>query len=378
MTPYNYISILSNGKKTNSRFSGKLILPSLLKNSLGFLLIVIFSFQNQSTANAQDVHFSQNYATPQFLNPAMTGLMGGDVRASVVYRNQWSSVMPENPFRTVTASADMSFDGAGEYDRLSLGFLFYNDRAGSVALNTNYLDLSLAYNLAMSEIAYLSVGLQGGITNRSIDFSSAQFGSQADGGIFNDGLSSGETLENQSAFKPNAGAGIMFYIAPNPRSNFYLGGGMYHIMRPDFTVTNEVPDQKTSKISAQLGGSIALGNKLDVVPSFYYIKQGTHTKIDAGSFLRFVFSYDPRNSLERAFNIGGFYRMAGGGEVGLGADAVVLATKLDYDNISFGLSYDLTLSPLADINNGRGGFEIAIIYNTKRKEKRGALNCPKF
>ena len=57
---------------------------------------------------AQDVHFSQQYAAPLFVNPAMTGLMQGDVRGSVIYRNQWASAMTGTPFRTIYGSADMA------------------------------------------------------------------------------------------------------------------------------------------------------------------------------------------------------------------------------------------------------------------------------
>ncbi|MEC7159268.1 MAG: type IX secretion system membrane protein PorP/SprF, partial [Bacteroidota bacterium] len=39
-----------------------------------------------STANSQDIHFSQYYASPLTLNPALTGLHGGDFRAVVNYR----------------------------------------------------------------------------------------------------------------------------------------------------------------------------------------------------------------------------------------------------------------------------------------------------
>ena len=38
-----------------------------------------------STAKSQDIHFSQYYASPLTLNPALTGLHGGDFRAVVNY-----------------------------------------------------------------------------------------------------------------------------------------------------------------------------------------------------------------------------------------------------------------------------------------------------
>jgi len=349
-------------------------MASIIQNKIiSFILIALVSICISSeTIHAQDVHFSQNYATPQFLNPAMTGLMGGDIRASAVYRSQWGGLVPGSAFRTVTASADLAFEGATELDRIAFGFLFYNDKAGDLAFSTNYFDLAFAYNLGVSEKAYISLGVQGGLTNRSLDLTNAQFGSQFDG-AFNPDLASGEVLETQSVWRANVAGGLMFYVTPTHRSNFYLGGGMYHITRPDLSLTGVTPDQRMSKISVQTGGSIGLGNTFGILPSVYYVKQGPHSKIDAGSFLRFIFSYDRRSQLERAFNIGGFIRMANGG-LGFGNDAFIVAAKLDYDNISVGLSYDLTLSDVAT----NGGFEVALIYTTQRRQRSKIMNCPRF
>ena len=55
-------------------------------------------------ANAQDIHFSQFYNTPLIVNPAFTGVFGGDQRAMLIYRNQWSSVA--TPYKTFGGSFD--------------------------------------------------------------------------------------------------------------------------------------------------------------------------------------------------------------------------------------------------------------------------------
>jgi len=41
--------------------------------------------------SAQDPHFSQYYFTPLEVNPALTGIFEGKYRASMSYRDQWSS-----------------------------------------------------------------------------------------------------------------------------------------------------------------------------------------------------------------------------------------------------------------------------------------------
>src|ERR1035437_9240949 len=59
---------------------------------------------------AQDIHFSQYYASPLTLNPALTGLVNGVFRASLNYRNQWFNIPTQNtiaPYQTYQASFDM-------------------------------------------------------------------------------------------------------------------------------------------------------------------------------------------------------------------------------------------------------------------------------
>ena len=61
-------------------------------------------------SDAQDVHFSQYYAAPLTLNPALTGLVNGVFRASFNYRNQWFNIPTLNtiaPYQTYQASFDM-------------------------------------------------------------------------------------------------------------------------------------------------------------------------------------------------------------------------------------------------------------------------------
>ncbi len=56
--------------------------------------------------NSQDIHFSQFYMSPLNLNPAMTGVMNGNIRLTGNYRNQWASVLRDKSFRTYSVSYD--------------------------------------------------------------------------------------------------------------------------------------------------------------------------------------------------------------------------------------------------------------------------------
>lgn len=354
----------------------------LKKRSAYFLLSVLFLITCNlvnSELKAQDVHFSQNYATPLYLNPAMTGLFQGDLRLAAVYRNQWNSVMPGVPFRTIAASADMAFQGIGTNDRFAAGLLLYNDRAGSLSWMTNYIDAALAYNLGISEKAYVSLGIEAGVTQRSFDLSNAQFGDQSDGLGFDPNIATNDIIGQTANWAMNIGAGGMFYMTWSRRTNIYLGAAMYHFTQPDISFTGIERDNYAGKLSLQLGGSYQLSEKIDLLPSIYYLQQANFLKIDMGSFVRFVIDSDRRTGLDRAFNLGAWLRVGNSVLNDSGLNTVILAGKVDYNNFSVGISYDLTaFSELAAVNSGRGGAELAVIYTAKTRPDSDIMYCPRF
>ena len=56
---------------------------------------------------AQDIHYSQFYASPLTLNPALTGVNACNYRVGVMYRSQWSSVSAD-PYQTPSISFDIN------------------------------------------------------------------------------------------------------------------------------------------------------------------------------------------------------------------------------------------------------------------------------
>ena len=51
------------------------------------------------SVSAQDAYFTQFYANPLELNPALTGAVEGTYRVSLSYRDQWSGLV-DNPYKT--------------------------------------------------------------------------------------------------------------------------------------------------------------------------------------------------------------------------------------------------------------------------------------
>ncbi len=73
-----------------------------------------------SEASAQDPNFSQFFASPLTLNPALTGKFDGVYRVAGNYRNQWPTIY--NAFTTYTASFDAGIlkNRIPEYDQFGI------------------------------------------------------------------------------------------------------------------------------------------------------------------------------------------------------------------------------------------------------------------
>ena len=83
-------------------------------------------------ANAQDPNFSQFFASPLTLNPALTGKFDGVYRIAGNYRNQWPSI--NNAYTTATISADFGLmkNRIPDIDQFGIGFMGFTDRAGKI------------------------------------------------------------------------------------------------------------------------------------------------------------------------------------------------------------------------------------------------------
>ncbi len=97
----------------------------------GLLLVATLSLLSTLPATAQDPGFSQFFASPLTLNPALTGKFNGVLRVAGNYRNQWPAI--NNAFITSTVSLDAPIlvNKLPVNDTWGIGFLAMNDKTAS-------------------------------------------------------------------------------------------------------------------------------------------------------------------------------------------------------------------------------------------------------
>ena len=342
-----------------------------------FFLFASFIILLHQFAAAQDKHFTQFYAAPLTLNPALTGAFEGRYRVSTIYRDQWKKVL-DNPFKTFALAADLRFPAhtrSHSKDAIGLGLLFFNDKTGVVDFSTTQIALSLAYHksLGSNDRQYLSLGIQGGLTQRNVNYASLTFHDQFDGSTGYT-MDTGEDLpiNNFSFTDFNAGLNYMAEIGRNGR--IYAGLALHHFSQPEisFYENTEKGDRLYRKISGQLSANIPLNRsgRVSLLPRVLVAAQGPHLEINAGTNFRVAMGQYGGT----AMHFGTWLRPVRNDD-GIGLDAVVALVGIELNSVVIGMSYDLNLRAL-QYSQRQGAFEISVAYlgNYDNEE----IICPKF
>lgn len=190
-------------------------------------LYVLLTLMVIATAmDAQDIHFSQFYASPLTLNPALTGNFNGFYRVTGIYRNQFPGLSNNKPvFSTPSVSLDFSLlrEKLNKRGALGVGLVFFNDQQNGKTFNQNQIMASVAYNmnLAKNGAFQLGIGLQGGIAMVKMDFSKFEFN---DG--YNADLSYNQNYNGETFNSGNKVKGV-FNVGLFVKSEFYKGMRFY-------------------------------------------------------------------------------------------------------------------------------------------------------
>lgn len=317
---------------------------------------------------AQDPHFSQFFASPLTLNPALTGKFDGNIRVAGNYRNQWPTI--NKAFTTATVSAD--FDVLPQKmpvnDRWGVGIMGYTDQQADGVLKNTFLSVSTAYHKGLDEEGnhQLSLGFQGTYAQKRLNTANLKFEDQlrSDGftGITNE-IFDPRNL-NINYFDLNAG--FLFSGVAGVETNYYAGVSMYHINRPSETFTG-AQFYLNPRYTVHGGVYFPVGATSTLHTSAIYQSQAGAYELVLGA----AFGINLNDDMEykpTTFYAGSWYRYR---------DAVIPYVGLEFGNFRLGASYDVNVSKLRTVSNSVGGFEISLIFINKKYADR-EMKCPKF
>jgi type IX secretion system PorP/SprF family membrane protein len=317
-------------------------------------------------AEAQDPHFSQFFASPLTLNPALTGKFEGDLRVTGNYRNQWPTINRAFTTTTVSADAPIMANRISSTDTWGVGVMGYSDQSANSALKFNYLSVSTAFHKGLDEDGYsqIGAGFQATYTNMLLNVTDLKFEDQLTPFGF-----TGTTSEvfNNSNLKNNyfdLNAGILYSGSTTDKNNFYAGISMYHLTRPkqQFTGTFFLLNPRTTFHG---GGYFPVGNNSTIHLSALYSMQAGASETVFGGAYEVPFAEGDKST---SIYFGGWVRMN---------DALIPYVGLEFSDFRLGATYDVNTSSLKAASQSRGGMEISLIYIKKTPGARN-VPCPKF
>lgn len=334
---------------------------------------VVFTVCITLNVFSQDIHFSQFYASPLTLNPAMTGNLNGNYRLTAIYRNQYATIPA--PYNTFAISGDMSIlrNSLGG-DHAGVGIMAYNDVAGDGNLSNTSVFVSTAYHKGLDRFKRhnISIGIQGGFTQKSLNFDNLYFASQLTDDGFNTNLPNGEFLVgNQSFSYFDFNLGAMYTGRLVEGVSGYGGVSFHHFGQPKESFLG-TDNRLGSRLVLHGGGEIFITNSLSVSPSAIYMQQTGAQELVLGSAVGYHFLNNGQTGKRTSLFAGLWYRIP---------HEIIFVGGIDFKDLRFGISYDLTVSDLSNANAYQGGFEISLAYigtlfETRRKAP--LMYCPRF
>ncbi|KAK6022598.1 hypothetical protein OSTOST_11690 [Ostertagia ostertagi] len=121
-----------------------------------------------------------------------------------------------------------------EGDALGVGLVVAYDKSGTGALQNTTVGLSAAYHKAFGyeKQHTISLGVQGLLVQKSIDFNALRFEDQLNPQTGNIDRPTGENFPNKDLSYPDFATGLMYSGRISEHSTAYAGVGYHHITRP--------------------------------------------------------------------------------------------------------------------------------------------------
>jgi type IX secretion system PorP/SprF family membrane protein len=236
-----------------------------------------------------DIQFSQFYASPLTLNPALTGKFNGHFRVGGIFREQFFNLYTgagngDGPlFRTPSASIDAKIiKGARERNFLGAGLTFVNDIQNAGTFNDLRFFVSTAYTMSLGSNAksQLSIGVQGMYHLLSTDFTK----------IANiktpDGIGS-ETFTGSTKKAFDLSGGLFFNTKLSDRTTWYIGTSAFNLLSPsvNFLPTSNNSDVKLPRrYVGHTGFEVEVGKnkKWIAIPGLLYMNQASSQQENFG------------------------------------------------------------------------------------------------
>lgn len=346
---------------------------NLQKSKLLALILLVFG---SISTYSQDIHFSQYYASPLTLNPALTGKFNGQYRIAGIYRSQWAPA--GSPlFMTPAISVDGSlFKGLLKKDAVGVGLELFTDRQNKATLVQYQILGSLAYHKGMgpNNGTQISLGFQGGYVLKQLNFAKLQFGDGFTGSNL-EYTTSAEiaSLKNRFGYF-NMNAGLFVNSRIHQKAVIYGGYSFNNLGRP----VEQFSSATVEKVGiawrhvVHVGAEWDAAQKVVVIPGVLWQMQAKAQELNFGVTVGYhvQMATDGSNDHTTVF-LGLWNRMTpnyiSNAKAKYGEESIIPKIGLEIKRIRFGAALDIPMSKISLTKNGIvGGTGLAASYNGNR------------
>lgn len=347
------------------------------KRSNSLLIVLMISLILCSPiSRAQDIHFTQFYQSPFNVNPALCGSFDGDYRFTAIQRTQWRSVTI--PYNTLGFSVDarelLTKINTSEkqnipFRKTHFGFSYYGDKAGDSKYKSDIFNLVIAQDIFTGNgSGRITPGISIGLTHMKIDYTGLNYDTQWTGFVYDPGISSGEQFARSSRAYMNINAGINYFQKISTVATLETGISLFNLSNPKQSFFDDGYVKLDLRSNFYLRYRHKFNTAWALEPMMLWMRQGTYNELSLGGIAHYAMS-------NTAWNKFSLYA----GILGRAKDAGNIIAGVVYNEWNVGLSYDINTSNLKPASNGRGGFEISVVYIIPTKKKINAIKfCPDY
>jgi type IX secretion system PorP/SprF family membrane protein len=324
-----------------------------------FLAGFLFSV---TSVSGQDAVFSQFYANPVYLNPALAGNILCP-RIALNYRNQYPAL--SGNYVTYNVAADM-------YSKPlhgGIAILATADKTGPLGSFSG--DLVYSYHLMITEKLRMNAALQAGYLQYRLNWEELVFENMIDPSTGQIDHGSNPDSEPQPDKLTVGDVDFSTGMVSGYYERFYLGFAAHHITNPDIAFYQGNISRLATRFTIHAGGIFNLkdalagqeNDNLSLSPNIVYMQQGDFHQLNGGMYLNFypfVTGLWFRHNFENP-------------------DALIAMLGFQQPTFKIGYSYDFTLSKLG--MPAGGAHEISFVWYLpcpKKDFQYKAIKCPGF
>jgi len=328
-----------------------------MRTKAAAILLVGFLF-SVTLVSGQDAVFSQFYANPVYLNPALAGNLICP-RIALNYRNQYPAL--GGNYVTYNAAADMYVKALSG----GMAVIATSDMTGPLASISG--NIVYAYHLRITQKLRMNAALQAGYYQIRLNW---------DNLVFEDMIvpSTGEIISGSEAQPAKLNVGDVDFssgLVLGYDERFYLGAAAHHITNPDLAFYQGNISRLSTRFTIHAGALFNLKEALagrenddfSLSPNLVYIQQGKFHQLNGGMYLNFypfVTGLWFRHNFENP-------------------DAAIVMLGFQQPTYKIGYSFDFTLSKLG--MPAGGTHEISFVWYLpcpKKEFQYKAIKCPGF